>query len=238
MTNFSKPHGVVSEIDHDIKLLKHKVPGLGRFDETGWSRLCQMYSWNHGRLSPELNIVVTTSSLSGLMGFLTGGLNYAKQARENFVRQNNHNKFFDGKDYQRKLLDQQFVQATRGGLKMAWRTSLFSGIYMLGVISGSVYREKFGIFEHVLAGGLTAAIYRSHLGLRGMWFGTILGMVFGTIGGTICFCATRILNVSLAEARYDYYKYYVNIWDEEARQELNRIAAKVLKEEREEATKV
>lgn len=63
-------------------------------------------------------------------------------------------------------------------------------------------------------------------------------MVFGTIGGTICFCATRILNVSLAEARYDYYKYYVNIWDEEARQELNRIAAKVLKEEREEATKV
>lgn len=58
---------------------------------------------------------------------------------------------------------------------MAWRTSLFSGIYMLGVISGSVYREKFGIFEHVLAGGLTAAIYRSHLGLRGMWFGTILG---------------------------------------------------------------
>ncbi|OQR77514.1 RPII140-upstream protein-like [Tropilaelaps mercedesae] len=171
-----------------------------------------------------------TAALGGMLGVVSGGLNYARFSREEFIRANKHNKFMNANEYMRRFTDNQILAMMRGGLRFGWRVALFTGIYALGTVSGSVYRGKFGIAEHIVSGALAAGIYRCHIGLRGMMSGSLLGATFGMLGGITTVMFTKIMGVTLTQVRIETYKSYLKIWEEEERKKVSEMAAKILQE--------
>ncbi|CAN7941380.1 unnamed protein product, partial [Ixodes hexagonus] len=141
------PRGIVSEIDRPIDFSQISVLK----NETGWDRLRTMFDMSAG-MGPELELVKTGVGLGLALGGLSGGLNYAKQAKINYIRQNEANYFVKPKEAMREMQDKMALEFIRGAFKLGWRMALFSGVYVLGTVSGLTYRNKFGIAEHVASG--------------------------------------------------------------------------------------
>lgn len=70
-----------------------------------------------------------------------------------------------------------------------------------------MYRGKSSVFEYMIAGAATGAIYKFNLGLRGMTAGFLVGGVLGTIGGGVSMLLLKSTGMTMEEARYWQYKW-------------------------------
>lgn len=63
------------------------------------------------------------------------------------------------------------------------------------------------MYEYMIAGAATGAIYKFNLGLRGMTAGFLVGGVLGTIGGGLSMLLLKSTGMTMEEARYWQYKW-------------------------------
>merc|ERR1711862_111705 len=115
------------------------------------------------------------------MGSFVGSRN----ASDEFVRKNKHTKWPTKFIANRRYLDATFLGGVKSGTFMAIRCSAFCALYLSGVLSISVYRNKSSVWEHIAAGGCTGALLRMNMGLKGMVGGGLTGMVLGTCAGAL-----------------------------------------------------
>lgn len=220
------PRGIVSEIDRPVDF--SQIPVLQ--NETGWDRLKTMFDLSAG-LGPELELVKTGMGIGVVLGGLSGGLNYAKQAKINFIRQNEGNYYVKPQEAMKQMQDKIAVEFFRGGFKLGWRMALFSGIYVLGAVSGLTYRNKFGIAEHVASGAVAGLLFKVNLGVKGSLAGLAVGGLLGFVTGTTMCVGTKALGITVPEFRYWQHQYWMKEynekkekWDKKRKKELSSVA--------------
>lgn len=91
----------------------------------------------------------------------------------------------------------------------------FSPILIIQLFSAitttvSVYRGKSSMYEYIIAGATTGAMYKFNLGLRGIAAGTIVGGVLGTLGGAVSLLLLKSTGTTMEEVRYWQYKWRSN----------------------------
>ncbi|KAG0415146.1 hypothetical protein HPB47_007699 [Ixodes persulcatus] len=158
---------------------------------------------------PELELVKTGTSIGIILGGLSGGLNYAKQAKINYIRQNEANYYLKPKEAMREMQDKMALEFFRGGFKLGWRMGLFSAIYTLGTVSGLTYRNKFGIAEHVASGAVAGLLFKVNLGVKGSLAGLVVGGLLGLVSGTTMCVGTKALGITVPEFRYWQHHYWM-----------------------------
>lgn len=107
----------------------------------------------------------------------------------------------------RKLQDQVTLTFARGAFKWGWRLALFTTSYIGIQTVISVYRGKSSIYEYLVAGGVTGAMYKFNMGLRGMTSGGLVGMTFGGIAGVLSLAILRATGTTMEEVRFWQYKW-------------------------------
>ncbi|KAM7294472.1 putative RPII140-upstream protein [Ixodes scapularis] len=227
--NDQAPRGIVSEIDRPVDFSQIAVLQ----NETGWDRLRTMYDLSAG-FGPELELVKTGMGIGIVLGGLSGGLNYAKQAKVNYIRQNEANYYLKPKDAMKEMQDKMALEFFRGGFKLGWRMGLFSGIYVLGTVSGLTYRNKFGIAEHVASGAVAGLLFKVNLGVKGSLAGLVVGGLLGLVSGTTMCVGTKALGITVPEFRYWQHQYWMKEynekkakWDKKHKKELSSAAEAV-----------
>lgn len=181
--------------------------------ETGWDRLMMMFTFDSG-LSPELKFVHQAVTLGGASGAAVGGINFARQARENFIRKHQADAFTSEMEATRQLYDKMILEFYRGAWRFGWRMAFFSGIYVLIAMGGSVYRNKFGITEQVAAGALSGSVFKMNMGLKGTLAGCFLGSVLGAASGCSTYFLTKSFGVTMPEFRYWQHAYWIQDYNE------------------------
>ncbi|XP_064483395.1 RPII140-upstream gene protein-like [Ornithodoros turicata] len=212
-------YDVVSEINrpadfNELDILKN---------ETGWDRLRTMYSLEFG-LSPELQFVQKAAGCGGVAGAVFGGINFARQAKENFIRSNQASAFMSPVEATRQMYDKMLLELYRGAWRFGWRTTLFSGLYVAASISGSVFRNKFGIAEHAAAGALCGMFFKANMGLRGTVAGLVVGTTLGSLCGASIYFTTKMSGVTMAEYRYWSHDYWLKEYNEKKKQQKAKAA--------------
>lgn len=79
----------------------------------------------------------------------------------------------------------------------------FSGI----TTTIAVYRGKSSMYEYILAGTVTGAMYKFNMGLRGICAGAIVGGALGTLGGAGSLLILKTTGMTMEEMRYWQYKW-------------------------------
>ncbi|XP_069703295.1 RPII140-upstream gene protein isoform X2 [Periplaneta americana] len=172
-------------------------------NETGRDRLYMMYSLDEfGNISPELNSACQAAFLGTFIGACYGGVLNSKIAYTDFMERNEATIFKNHLDAKKKLQDQVTIGFGKGAFRWGWRLGLFSGMYVLFTTSIAVYRGHSSIVEYVAAGGLTGALYKCNMGLRGMAVGGGLGSVLGGIAGIASLSILKLSGLSMEEVRF------------------------------------
>lgn len=179
--------------------------------ETGWDRLKQMFEIDEfGNMSSELNSVYQASFCGFFAGFVFGGISYSREAYLNFMENNEATAFQSHLDAKRKLQNDFMVSFARGGIKWGWRIGLFTTSYYGIITAISVYREQSSIYEYLAAGFTTGAVYRMHMGLRGMAAGGVIGGVLAGIAGGVTLLILHASGITMKDLRYWQYKWHLN----------------------------
>ncbi|XP_064633127.1 complex I assembly factor TIMMDC1, mitochondrial-like isoform X2 [Lineus longissimus] len=173
--------------------------------ETGRERLQQLFGKDvEGRRSQEMYMVIGGILQAGLFGAVVAGFIGARVAKERYVKKHYaaqfETKFFGIRGH----LDAMVIGAIGFGAKWALRLSVFTGTFLLISQSVSVYRNKTGVVEYTLAGGMTGALFRMNMGLRGMFAAGILGTTFGTIAGLLAWGTSEATGESQQAKHYQY----------------------------------
>ncbi|XP_055375077.1 RPII140-upstream gene protein [Condylostylus longicornis] len=176
--------------------------------ETGLDRVKRMFKLDeHGAISNELNSIHQAGFLGFLIGAIYGGVINSRKAYIDFMENNEATAFKSHLDAKKKLQDQFTVSFAKGGFKWGWRIGLFTTSYVGIITIISVYREKSSIYEYLVAGSTTGAIFRANLGLRGMAAGGIVGGTLGGIAGIISLLLMKASGTTMEEIRYWQYKW-------------------------------
>jgi hypothetical protein len=152
--------------------------------ETPMDRIRAMYSRNTlGEYSPDLlQIGTLTKNTAGLV-FLGTAVLGGYAARETYVQKNKHVTYATKFQAMRSYNDAIFFGSLRFGIKWAFKSGIFTGLFMLVSQSISVYRNKTSVIDYIAAGGVTCAVLRFDVGLRGMLAGGVIGSVLGLAAG-------------------------------------------------------
>ncbi|XP_037949753.1 RPII140-upstream gene protein [Teleopsis dalmanni] len=178
-------------------------------NETGVDRLKAMFQLESEfhTISPELNSIYQGGFVGFLIGAVYGGVIQSREGYMRFMENNEATAFESHLDAKRKLQDQFTINFAKGGLKWGWRLGLFTTSYLGIVTCISVYRNKSSIFEYLAAGGLTGALYKVNMGLRGMAVGGIVGGILGGVAGASSLLIMKASGTSMEEVRYWQYKW-------------------------------
>lgn len=220
----SAPEGLRSEMFRPEAFHESRILA----NETGMDRLKAMFDLSNG-FGPELSLVQSACIYTGSAGALIGGWNYARTARENYIRKNQGTSFLNPKQATRELQDAMFLQFGRGAWKLGWRMMAFSSLYMTVAVAGFTYRNKFGIAEHVAAGTLAGFVYKLNMGVRGSLVGAGLGSLLGLLSGATLSVATKVMGVTVPEFRYWQHDYWMQEYSEKKALWQKEQAAKGLK---------
>lgn len=176
---------------------------------TGWERVKYgLWSKNkYGERTPFVYNLVHCTLTSAVLGAFYGGYQSAQVAYLDFMRTNQATAFLTHMDAKRRLQDRIMVSFLKGGAKLAWRTGLFSFLFIGMSNSIALYRNKDGILEYALGGAAGAAVYRMHIGLRQAIVGSILGLGFGGAAGCLSYSVLKLTGHSMTDVKYIMYSY-------------------------------
>lgn len=194
------------KVDHDtMQRMYADAPGDR---QTGKERLYLMFSVDEfGRVSNEINSIYQAGFLGFLVGACYGGFVNSRVAYMNFMERNQATAFKSSFEAKRKLQDQVTLTFAKGAFKWGWRLALFTTSYIGIQTVISVYRGKSSIYEYLVAGGVTGAMYKFNMGLRGMTSGGLVGMTFGGIAGLLSLAILRATGTTMEEVRFWQYKW-------------------------------
>uniref|UniRef100_A0A1Q3FI42 Complex I assembly factor TIMMDC1, mitochondrial n=1 Tax=Culex tarsalis TaxID=7177 RepID=A0A1Q3FI42_CULTA len=194
------------KVDHEsMQKMYADAPGDR---QTGKERLYLMFSVDEfGRVSNEINSIYQAGFLGFLVGACYGGFINSRVAYMNFMERNQATAFKSSFEAKRKLQDQVTLTFARGAFKWGWRLALFTTSYIGIQTVISVYRGKSSVYEYLVAGGVTGAMYKFNMGLRGMTSGGLVGLTFGGIAGLLSLAILRATGTTMEEVRFWQYKW-------------------------------
>ncbi|XP_067685050.1 RPII140-upstream gene protein-like [Haliotis asinina] len=171
--------------------------------ETGKDRLMKMFSKDHiGGWSPEVQFIKQVTTQTALITFLITSFIGGRHAREEFVRKHQATVFSTRFRAFRALQDSVFLRSLLDGGKWTAKVSLFT-VSLLGISQSiAVYRNKSSPLEYSVGLGITAALLKCNLGLKGMFAGGVFGAVMGLVGGTAIWGAMYALNETQEQRNY------------------------------------
>lgn len=194
------------KVDHDsMQKMYADAPGDR---QTGKERLYLMFSVDEfGRVSNEINSIYQAGFLGFLVGACYGGFVHSRVSYMNFMERNQATAFKSSFEAKRKLQDQVTLTFAKGAFKWGWRLALFTTSYIGIQTVISVYRGKSSVYEYLVAGGVTGAMYKFNMGLRGMTSGGLVGLTFGGIAGLLSLAILRATGTTMEEVRFWQYKW-------------------------------
>lgn len=74
----------------------------------------------------------------------------------------------------------------------------------------AVYRGKSSLYEYIIGGAATGAMYKFNMGLRGMAAGALIGGGLGTVAGGVSLLILKSTGMTMEEVRYWQYKWRAN----------------------------
>lgn len=199
-----REHDIISKDTKTYRAFIERPPT----NETGLDRLKEMFKINeYGEISSELNSIYQAGFCGFLFGAIYGGFINSRTSYEDFMNNNQASAFKSHLDAKRKLQNEFTLSFARGAFKWGWRVSLFTTSYFGIITLISVYREKSSIYEYLAAGGITGALYKVNMGLKGMTAGGVIGGGLGAIAGLASLGLLKLSGTSMEEMRYWQYKW-------------------------------
>ncbi|XP_022903666.1 RPII140-upstream gene protein [Onthophagus taurus] len=196
--------------DMDAVVNKTRTEQLNEIDsnETGLDRLIKIFKADEfNTMSPELSSIVQVSCMSIFTGGLYGGVMSSRTAYMDFMRNNQATAFKDHLHAKKLLQEKVTLSFAKGAYNWSWRLTLFSTSYTAISTMISVYRGKHGIFEHMVAGATTGFIYKFSAGPRAWLVGSGLGLVLGTVAGSVTYGILSYTGLSMDQVRYWQYRW-------------------------------
>ncbi|XP_321704.6 RPII140-upstream gene protein [Anopheles gambiae] len=202
--------------DHDqvkidtktVQSMYEEAPGD---KQTGVERLQMMFTIDEfGRVSSELNSIYQAGFLGFLFGACYGGFVNSRVAYMNFLERNQATAFQSSFEAKKKLQDQVTLNFAKGAFRWGWRLALFTTSYVGIQTVVSVYRGKSSLYEYLAAGGVTGAMYKFSMGLRGMASGGLVGLALGGLAGGLSLGIMRATGTTMEEVRFWQYKWHTN----------------------------
>ncbi|XP_055587317.1 RPII140-upstream gene protein [Uranotaenia lowii] len=192
----------------DTETIQKRFADAPGDQHSGKDRLYMMFSVDEfGRISNEVNSIYQAGFLGFLVGACYGGFVHSRVAYMNFMERNQATAFQSSFEAKRKLQDQVTLNFAKGAFKWGWRLALFTTSYIGIQTVISVYRGKSSIYEYLTAGGVTGALYKFNMGLKGMASGGLVGITFGGIAGALSLSILKATGTTMEEIRFWQYKW-------------------------------
>ncbi|XP_033744740.1 RPII140-upstream gene protein-like [Pecten maximus] len=162
-------------------------------NETGEERLQDFYYKNdQGKRHPQYDEITVDFIAAVLLGACVGFPLGFRTTSIKFTEENRATIFRSKMSYERMRIDKSLL----GGMKMAMKGGFHSGTFMTLILVLSkciaIYRNKTSVVEYSVAASVAGALYRAHMGAKGMTAGGMVGFTLGTVAG--------ILTMGLAKA--------------------------------------
>lgn len=180
---------------------------VGNNNVDGMQRVRSMFSRDqYGDFGKEFYSCLQGTFTGLFVGAAYGGFIWSRRAYLDFIENNQATAFANHFEAKKALQNYVTVNFAQGAVKWGGRVGIFTGLFMLVSTTVSVYRDKTGIFEYVVGGGITGSLFRTHLGLPGMIVGGLLGTTLGTCAGCVVHGLLKLSNVNMEEVREMLYK--------------------------------
>jgi len=169
--------------------------------ETTWrERLAIMWTFDElGMFGPELMFVKQATELSLLGGGCYGAYQESAKVYRIFLDQNKYTMFQHPREAQRALQERIVLAILQGGWRVGWRMAVLSFTFTSVVQSMTVIRNYINPFDYALGGGVMGAVYKFHMGPRGMLGAGFGGALFGFQAGVITWCVQKLSGETVAE---------------------------------------
>ncbi|CAH1400841.1 unnamed protein product [Nezara viridula] len=162
-------------------------------DKSGWDRLKNVFTIDeYGEFTPELSNIYQTTIFAAFAGGCYGGIVFSRKAYLDFIERNEATKFKHHFEAKRELQNYVTVSFAKGAFKWSWRVCLFTGLYISFVTALHAYRGEPSIFNYIIGGLVSGAIYRINYGLRGVIVGGTVGSMIGLAGGCLTLNLLRL----------------------------------------------
>ncbi|NXS63400.1 TIDC1 factor, partial [Brachypteracias leptosomus] len=170
--------------------------------QTGWERLSELWRRDERQQYPEETVNIIKSAFTGgMVGWMYGGLPAFYQARKSFIERSHGELFQNRADAVQSAHRAGLRSFIRYGWRWSWRVSAFVTIFNTVSTGLSVYRDKTTVSNYALAGALTGALFRMHLGLQGLAGGFMFGAAFGIPAGGLLIIMQKFAGETLQEKR-------------------------------------
>uniref|UniRef100_UPI00358E9C18 complex I assembly factor TIMMDC1, mitochondrial isoform X1 n=1 Tax=Myxine glutinosa TaxID=7769 RepID=UPI00358E9C18 len=166
----------------------------GRFrgNETGWSRVRDMFRQQKQSLSEEVDDMIRLVFMAGVGGVLFTGLPAGRLAYHRFLER------ADGEVYRHQVegIRASHNAAIKGFLRVGVPMGVRASIFML-MFSGTgvvldAYLNKKSFTHYLTAGAVSGSLFRVFLGAKGVISGAILGSIFGIPAGLIIMAMNQL----------------------------------------------
>lgn len=165
-----------------------------------------------------MNSIRQAGILGLIVGAAYGGFVDSRVAYMGFMDSNQATAFDNHFEAKKKLQDNVTLGFARGAWKWGWRLALFTTSYTAITTTIASYRGKSSIVEYLAAGGLTGAVYKMNMGLRGMAAGLFFGSVIGGVAGLGSLAILKLTGTTMEDLRY---------WQESVRQSRRSVEREV-----------
>lgn len=172
-------------------------------NETGVDRVKAAWrAYIEGEDSLEIRILTNSMMLSGMSGFILGGIIDSKTSMQNYARKHNANIFYGQYRANRHLADRMYIEFAQRGVRQGIKWSLFSGLFVGFLSTSATYRNDIYFSDCALGGALTGVIYRVQLGPRAMLVNGVVGSIFGLTFAALMKLGMKLGNTSIKEMRF------------------------------------
>jgi len=187
-------------IDYKAKQEKLENYYNDRTDTTWRERLAFMWELDeHGMFGPELRFVKEATEITFLGGLCFGAYHESAKVYRIFLDQNKYTMFQHPREAQRALQERIVLAILQGGWRVGWRMAVLSFTFTSVVQSMTVIRNYINPLDYALGGGVMGAVYKFHMGPRGMIGAGAGGALFGLQAGIITWCVQKLSGETVAE---------------------------------------
>jgi len=198
-----KPKSISSQqdvINNKAKQEKLENYYNDRTDTTWRERLAFMWELDDlGMMGPELMFVKQATEITFLGGLSYGAYHESAKVYRIFLDQNKYTMFQHPREAQRALQERIVLAILQGGWRVGWRMAVLSFTFTSVVQSMTVIRNYINPLDYALGGGVMGAVYKFHMGPRGMMGAGVGGALFGLQAGIITWCVQKLSGETVAE---------------------------------------
>ncbi|XP_020666515.1 complex I assembly factor TIMMDC1, mitochondrial [Pogona vitticeps] len=169
---------------------------------SGWERLRALVRPNEVNRYPEETLnIIKTAVAAGFIGLFYGGMPAFISAKKQYIERSDGKVFYNQLDAVQSAHRAGIRGFVRYGWRWGWRVAAFVGTFNIVNTGLTVYRDKNAVTHFAIAGGCTGALFRMHLGLRGLAGGTFFGALLGIPAGEFQIVLQKLSGVTSDEGR-------------------------------------